>query len=93
MAWGGHYSTAVKRCASHDHQLHPPSHQPRPQLARSWGCSAIALHVDPSNEAAYALYKNNGYREVMEEPWLMRFLEGSFLCVYCLGMYMHPGLT
>lgn len=46
------------------------------QLARAWGCSAIALHVDPCNEAAHALYKNNGYKDVMEEPWLLRFLEG-----------------
>lgn len=44
--------------------------------ALEWGCSWIALHVDPANTAAYALYKRLGYRSVSRQtPW-QAFLEG-----------------
>ena len=44
--------------------------------ALEWGCSWIALHVDPANTAAYSLYKSLGYRPVARQtPW-QAFVEG-----------------
>ena len=44
--------------------------------ARSWGCRAMALHVDPGNAAAVALYAAAGYRSVGRQPGWQAFLEG-----------------
>lgn len=44
--------------------------------ALEWGCSWIALHVDPANTAAYSLYKRLGYRSVSRQTAWQAFFEG-----------------
>ncbi|KAK9806312.1 hypothetical protein WJX72_009686 [[Myrmecia] bisecta] len=41
-----------------------------------WGCRALALHVDPDNTPACALYKNAGYRVAAAEPRWVPWLQG-----------------
>lgn len=47
--------------------------------AKSWNCTSIALHVDPSNSAAYSLYRNLGYRPVSQQPKWQSMIEGRSL--------------
>ena len=44
-------------------------------MAVSWGCRTMTLHVDPSNVPAVQLYKNSGYRFVAKQPEWQRILE------------------
>jgi ribosomal protein S18 acetylase RimI-like enzyme len=44
--------------------------------ARAWGCRAAALHVDPGNSPAVALYEAAGYRAAARQPECQRWLEG-----------------
>jgi ribosomal protein S18 acetylase RimI-like enzyme len=37
-------------------------------LARAWGCRSAALHCNPKNAAAWALYRALGYRPTVQEP-------------------------
>lgn len=46
------------------------------QIARGWGCHAIALHCDPRNDSAAQLYVQEGYRTAALEPFLLQFWEG-----------------
>lgn len=47
------------------------------QVAREWGCLAIALHCNPDNAAAYELYRNAGYEPALVEPMWYSFLQGQ----------------
>lgn len=46
------------------------------ECAKQWSCRSIALHVDPTNTAAYNLYSRLGYRKVAIQPQWQSKLEG-----------------
>ena len=46
------------------------------EVAATWGCRSVALHVDPGNEAAVNLYRSLGYRFVSRETELAAWFEG-----------------
>lgn len=46
------------------------------EVAGSWGCAFMTLHVDASNNAGIELYRSAGYRFVARQPEWQRILEG-----------------
>ncbi|MEW5312191.1 MAG: hypothetical protein WDW38_003838 [Sanguina aurantia] len=47
------------------------------EVARGWGCSTTALHVNPNNSKALGLYASIGYRATsVREPAFMPYLQG-----------------